>query len=51
MRAMRIHELGAGLVLDDVPEPQPGPGQVLLKVHACGVNFADTLIVRGRYQV
>ena len=50
MRAMRVHELGAGLVLDDVPRPRPGPGQVLLKVHACGVNFADTLIVRGRYQ-
>ena len=50
MRAMRVHELGAGLVMDDVPMPQPGPGQVLLKVHACGVNFADTLIVKGRYQ-
>ena len=50
MRAMRVHELGAGLVMDDVPRPQPGPGQVLLKVHACGVNFADTLVVKGRYQ-
>ena len=50
MRAMRVHELGAGLVLDDVPRPRPGPGQVLLRVHACGVNFADTLLVRGRYQ-
>ena len=42
--------MGAGLEMDDVPKPQPGSGQVLLKVHACGVNFADTLIVRGRYQ-
>jgi NADPH2:quinone reductase len=50
MRAMRVHELGAGLQLDEVEVPTPGPGQVLLKVHACGVNFADTLIVRGRYQ-
>lgn len=50
MRAMRVHELGAGLAMDDVPLPEPGPGQVRLKINACGVNFADTLIVRGRYQ-
>jgi NADPH2:quinone reductase len=50
MRAMRVHELGAGLVLDEVAVPRPGPGQVLLRVHACGVNFADTLIVKGKYQ-
>ena len=50
MRAMRVHELGAGLVMDDVPVPEPGPGQVRLAVHACGINFADTLIVKGRYQ-
>jgi len=50
MRAMRVHELGQPLRLDDVPLPEPGPGQVRLRVLACGVNFADTLIVRGRYQ-
>jgi NADPH2:quinone reductase len=50
MRAMRVHELGAGLVMDNIPVPEPGPGQVRLKIHACGVNFADTLIVNGRYQ-
>jgi NADPH2:quinone reductase len=50
MRAMRVHELGAGLRLDEVGMPRPETGQVLLKVHACGVNFADTLIVKGRYQ-
>jgi len=50
MRAMRVHELGAGLLMDDVPVPEPGPGQVRLKIHACGVNFADTLMVKGRYQ-
>jgi NADPH2:quinone reductase len=50
MRTMRVHELGAGLVLDEVETPRPGPGQVLLRVHACGVNFADTLIVKGKYQ-
>jgi NADPH2:quinone reductase len=30
--------------------PQPGPGEVLLKVHACGINFADTLLAAGGYQ-
>lgn len=50
MRAMRIVELNRPLVLRDVPRPEPGPGEVLLRVHACGVNFADTLLAAGRYQ-
>lgn len=50
MKAMRVHELGQGLVADVLPIPQPGPGQVLIRVHACGVNFADTLVVQGKYQ-
>ncbi len=50
MRAMRLHEIGALLSLDEVPVPVPGPGEVLVQVHACGVNFADTLMVTGRYQ-
>jgi NADPH2:quinone reductase len=50
MRAMRVHELGERLRLDEVPAPEPGPGQVRVRVRACGVNFADTLIVKGRYQ-
>ncbi|MEZ5580738.1 MAG: alcohol dehydrogenase catalytic domain-containing protein [Candidatus Competibacteraceae bacterium] len=32
-------------------EPRPGPGQVRIRVRACGVNFADSLITRGQYQV
>lgn len=50
MRAMRVHQLGQPLSLDEVATPEPGPGQVRLRVHACGVNFADLLILRGRYQ-
>lgn len=50
MRAMRVHEAGGRLVADEVPEPAPGPGQVLLRVRAAGVNFADTLMVAGSYQ-
>jgi NADPH2:quinone reductase len=37
------------LVVRDVPDPQPGDGQVLVDVRAAGVNFADVLIRLGRY--
>jgi NADPH2:quinone reductase len=50
MRAMQITELGAPLKLADVSEPVPGSGEVLVRVHACGINFADTLMAAGRYQ-
>ena len=38
------------LTLEEAPTPAPGPGQVLIRVRACGVNFADSLIARGQYQ-
>ncbi len=50
MRAMQIAALGAPLVAAEVARPQPGRDEVLLRVHACGVNFADTLMQTGRYQ-
>ncbi len=52
MQAIVCHELSgpAALRLDDVPEARPGPGQVRIRVRACGVNFADSLITRGQYQ-
>ena len=50
MRTMRIVELGRPLEMAEVPEPVPGPGEVLLRVRACGLNFADTLMAAGRYQ-
>ena len=52
MQAIVCHELAgpAALRLDEVAEPRPGPGQVRIGVRACGVNFADSLIVRGQYQ-
>lgn len=50
MRAMRVHEAGGRLRADDVPEPRPGPGEALIAVAAAGVNFADTLMVKGTYQ-
>ena len=50
MRAMRLHALNERLRLDEIETPTPGPGQVRLRVEACGLNFADTLHVKGRYQ-
>ncbi|MEO1548928.1 MAG: NADPH:quinone oxidoreductase family protein [Pseudomonadota bacterium] len=50
MRAMRLHQLNTPLVLDEVEAPQPGPGEVQLAVRTCGINFGDTLIVKGTYQ-
>jgi NADPH:quinone reductase len=49
---MRIHELDGldALQLEEVPSPAPGAGEVRIAVHAAGVNFADTLVVEGRYQ-
>ena len=38
------------LVLKDVPQPQPGPGEVLVAVKACGVNYPDFLIIQDKYQ-
>lgn len=55
MRAWRVHQLGEYrdvLRLEaDVPAPRREAGEVLVKVHAVGLNFADTLSVQGRYQV
>ena len=52
MKAVLCREYGppSALVVEDMPEPQPGPGQILLRVEACGVNFPDTLIIQGKYQ-
>ncbi len=37
------------LELQDVPDPQPQPGEVLVRVEAAGVNFADTMMTQGLY--
>ncbi|WP_112324242.1 NADPH:quinone oxidoreductase family protein [Oceanibium sediminis] len=50
MLAMRIHSLGQPMTLDEVPPPAPAAGEVALKLHSCGINFADTLLVKGKYQ-
>jgi propanol-preferring alcohol dehydrogenase len=47
MRAMRLHAAHEKLRCDHLPMPGPGPGQVLVKVHACGVCRTDLHIVDG----
>ena len=39
------------LVVEDTAPPEPGPEGVRIRVHAAGVNFPDTLIIEGRYQI
>ena len=38
------------LVLTDVPDPVPGPGQLLVRVRACAINYPDVLIIEDKYQ-
>ncbi|MBI1872705.1 MAG: NADPH:quinone reductase [Acidobacteria bacterium] len=51
MKAIRAHQFGdpGVLSIEDVPDPQPGPEQVLVRVHAAGVNPVDTYIRAGTY--
>ena len=52
MRALVCETLGpvTSHRVQEIPDPVPGKRQVAIRVHACGVNFADTLIVQGKYQ-
>ncbi|MBC7798585.1 MAG: quinone oxidoreductase [Pyrinomonadaceae bacterium] len=51
MKAVRIHEFGGvdKLQIDEVETPQPKAGEVLIKVHVAGINFADTMLRAGNY--
>jgi NADPH2:quinone reductase len=53
MRVAQFNEFGGpeALRLEEVAEPSPGPGEVLIKVTAVGLNFFDTLLLRNKYQV
>ena len=39
------------LVFEDIPEPEPGAGEVRIRVVACAINYPDTLIIEDKYQV
>ena len=52
MRALVVHQHGSleNLRLETFPDPQPGPEEVLIEVHATSVNFPDLLVIGGTYQ-
>ena len=52
MKALLTTELGLPdkLVIAEVPDPTPGPGQVVVDMKAAGVNFPDALLIQGKYQ-
>jgi NADPH:quinone reductase len=54
MKAWQVTQLGEPvdvLALREVPDPEAGPGQVLVRVRAAAANFPDVLMCRGQYQV
>jgi len=52
MQAIQISRTGGSDVLElvELPIPKPGPGEVLVKAEAIGVNYFDTMIRTGRYR-
>jgi NADPH2:quinone reductase len=51
MRAIRVHEFGGpgAMHLEEVPDPRPAPGQVVVRVAAAGVNPVETYVRSGAY--
>lgn len=50
MRAFVIEDFGAVPILRDIAVPEPGTGEVRVNIAACALNFADLLMIEGRYQ-
>ncbi|HEV7999454.1 MAG TPA: NADPH:quinone oxidoreductase family protein, partial [Planctomycetaceae bacterium] len=52
MKAVLCRAFGPpeSLTLEEVPDPQPGDGQILIDVYAAGLNFPDVLQIAGKYQ-
>jgi NADPH2:quinone reductase len=54
VKAWRVHKNGEPrevMRLEDISDPEPGPGELLVRVRAANVNFPDALLCRGEYQV
>ncbi|MCY7270522.1 MAG: NADPH:quinone oxidoreductase family protein [Sphingomonas bacterium] len=52
MKALLSHAPGGPetLTVDELPDPVPGPGQLLVRVRAAAINFPDVLIIEDKYQ-
>jgi NADPH2:quinone reductase len=50
-QATALGEPDQVLTLTDIPTPEPGPGQLLVRVRATALNFPDVLLCRGQYQI
>jgi D-arabinose 1-dehydrogenase-like Zn-dependent alcohol dehydrogenase len=48
MKAAQVTAAGAGLKIVELAIPDPGPGQVRIKIHACGVCYSDSIVAEGR---
>jgi len=48
MRAERFYAATKKVALEDVPIPEPGPGEVLIKVAYCGICHSDLSLINGR---
>src|SRR5215204_5580067 len=53
MEALLSHEPGGPetLRIEELPDPQPGPGELLVRVRACSINYPDVLIIEDKYQL
>lgn len=53
MKALLSHQPGGPetLRLDDRPDPEPGKGELLVRVRACAINYPDVLIIEDKYQM
>ena len=51
MKAMVVHEIGGPekLSYEDAPDPEPGPGETVLRLHAAALNRRDVFVTRGQY--
>jgi len=50
MKAFRVRDFAQTPTIEDIVQPNPEKGQALVRIDACGLNFADLLMLKGEYQ-